>query len=82
MMRYRGSLRWAARAGLCCLPAAAVTAGTAGAARTSAAAQAASRPTACSQPQQQPEPGPTTVTTIEQAYYCHLRALLQRAGAG
>jgi carboxyl-terminal processing protease len=70
MMRYPGSLRWPARAGLCCLAAVAVTAATVGAARTSSAAQAASTPPACSQPQQQPVPGPTTVTTIGQAYYC------------
>ena len=70
MIRYAGSLGWAARAGLCCLAAAAVTAATAGAARTSGAAQAASKPPACSQPQQQPPARPTTVTTIGQAYYC------------
>jgi carboxyl-terminal processing protease len=70
MMRYPGSLRWPARAGLCCLAAVAVTAATLGATRASAAAPAASTPPACSQPQQQPVPGPTTVTTIEQAYYC------------
>ncbi len=74
MTRYAGSLRWPARAGLCCLAAAAVTAATAGAARTRThdAAQAASRPPVCSQPQRQPRPRPTTVTTIGQAYYCIL----------
>ena len=69
-MRYPGSLRWPARAGLCCLAAVAVTAAAVGAARTPGAAQAASTPPACSQPQQQPVAGPTTVTTIGQAYYC------------
>jgi len=71
-MRYPGAPRWPARAGLCCLAAVAVTAATIGATRASGAAhaaQAASTPPACSQPQQ-PVPGPTTVTTIEQAYYC------------
>jgi carboxyl-terminal processing protease len=70
MMRYLGSLRWPARAGLCCLAAAAVTAATVGAARTPGAAQAASKPPACLPAQQLPPPGPTTVTTIGQAYYC------------
>ena len=76
MMRYLGSLRWPARAGLCCLAAVTVTAATVGAARTSGAAhaahaaQAASRPPACSQPNKQPPLRPTTVTTIGQAYYC------------
>lgn len=69
-MRYPGFLRWPARAGLCCLAAVAVTAATAGAARTSGAAQAASTPPACSPAQQASVPGPTTVTTIGQAYYC------------
>ena len=72
-MRYPGAPRWPARAGLCCLAAVAVTAATIGATRAPGAAhaaQAASTPPACSQPQQQPMPGPTTVTTIEQAYYC------------
>ena len=67
-MHYPASLRWFARAGLCCLAAVAVTAAAAGATRTSAAAQAASTPPACSQTQQ--PTGPTTVTTIGQAYYC------------
>jgi carboxyl-terminal processing protease len=73
MMRYLGSLRWPARAGLCCLAAVAVTAATVSAARASGAApaaQAASRPPACSQPNKQPPLRPTTVTTIGQAYYC------------
>ena len=70
-MRYPGSLRWSARAGLCCLAAVAVTAVTVGAARVSGAAQAASTPPACSPASQQvPPAGPTTVTTIGQAYYC------------
>jgi carboxyl-terminal processing protease len=69
LLRYLGSLRRPARAGLCCLAAVAVTAAI-GAARTSGPAQAASTPPACSQPTQQPAPGPTTVTTIGQAYYC------------
>jgi carboxyl-terminal processing protease len=72
MTRYPGSLRWPARAGLCCLAAVAVTAATIGAARISGAAQAASTPPACSQAQQQPSAGRTTVTTIGQAYYCIL----------
>ena len=77
-MRYPGAKRWPARAGLCCLAAVAVTAATIGAAGASGAsgasgpAQAASTPPACSQPQQQPAAGPTTVTTIGQAYYCIL----------
>ena len=70
MMRYPGSLGRPAKAGLCCLAAVAVTAATVGAARTSGAAQAASTPPACSPAQQQPPTGPTTVTTIGQAYYC------------
>jgi carboxyl-terminal processing protease len=69
-MRYLSSLRWPARAGLCCLAAAAVTAATAGTARTSGAAQAASTPPACSPAQQASTPGPTTVNTIGQGYYC------------
>ncbi|HWG12519.1 MAG TPA: S41 family peptidase [Streptosporangiaceae bacterium] len=69
MMRYPGS-RWAARAGLCCLAATAVTAAAIGAAGASGAAQAARTPPGCSQHQQQRAPGPTTVTTIGQAYYC------------
>src|SRR5579862_8662173 len=72
MMRYPGSLRWPARAGLCCLAAVAATAATIGTARTPGAAQAASTPPACSQAQQQPSAGRTTVTTIGQAYYCIL----------
>jgi carboxyl-terminal processing protease len=71
MMRYPRSPRWPARGALCSLAAAAISAATVGAAlTTSGAAQAASTPPACSQPQQQPVPGPTTVTTIGQAYYC------------
>ena len=70
MMRYLRSLRWPARAGLCCLAAVAVTAATVGAARASDAAQATSTPPACSPAQQQSPAGPTTVTTIGQAYYC------------
>jgi carboxyl-terminal processing protease len=70
MTRYPGSLRRPARAGLYCLAAATVTAAAVGAASASGAAQAASTPPACSQPQQQPPAGPTTVTTIGQAYYC------------
>ncbi|HEY3956606.1 MAG TPA: S41 family peptidase [Streptosporangiaceae bacterium] len=63
-------LRWPARAGLCCLAAAAVPAATVGAADVPAGAQATSTPPACS-PAQQPSPArPTTVTTIGQAYYC------------
>jgi len=70
MMRYP---KLPARAGLCCLVAVAVAAATAGAAIASttpaaSAAQAASTPPACSQT---PQPtGPTTVTTIGQAYNC------------
>jgi carboxyl-terminal processing protease len=75
MTRYPGSLRWPATAGLCCLAAVAVTAATVtaaavGAGRASGAARAASTPPACAQLQQPPAPGPTTVTTIGQAYYC------------
>jgi carboxyl-terminal processing protease len=70
MMHYLRSLRWPARAGLYCLAAVAVTAATVGAAGASGAAHAASTPPACAQPQQQPVAGPTTVTTIGQAYYC------------
>lgn len=71
MMRYPGSLRWPARAGLCCLAAVVVTAATVGAAGASGAAQVASTPPACSPSGQQlPPPGPTTVTTIGQAYHC------------
>jgi len=70
MMPYLKSLRWPARAGLCCLAAVAVIAATVGAARTSSAAQAASTPPACSPAQQASAPGPTTVTTIGQGYYC------------
>ena len=72
MMRYMRSLRWPAKAGLCCLAAVAVTAATIGATRASGAAQAASTPPACSPAQQASAPGPTTVTTIGQAYYCIL----------
>jgi len=70
MMPYLRSLRWPARGGLCCLAAVAVTAATVGAADASGAAQAASTPPACSPAQQQSPAGPTTVTTLEQAYYC------------
>src|SRR5580704_13293472 len=70
MVPYLRSLRWPARAGLCCLAAAAVAAATVGAARTSGAAQAASTPPACAPAQQLSPAGPTTVTTIGQAYYC------------
>jgi carboxyl-terminal processing protease len=70
MMHYPCSLRWPARAGRCCLAGVAVIAATVGAARAPAAAQAAGTPPACSQPQQLPSAGPTTVTTIGQAYYC------------
>ena len=47
-----------------------MTAATVGAADASGAAQAASTPPACSPAQQQSPAGPTTVTTLEQAYYC------------
>jgi carboxyl-terminal processing protease len=70
LVRYPGSPRWATRKGLGCLAVAAVTAAAVGTACASGPAQAASTPPACSQPHQAPRPKPTTVTTIEQAYYC------------
>jgi carboxyl-terminal processing protease len=69
------TMRWPAKAALSCLAVISVTAASLTAARVASAAQAASTPPPCSQPSrnsQPPPPGPTTVTTIGQAYYCIL----------
>ena len=66
----RDTMRRPARAVLSCLAVISVTAAILASASVSGPAQAAGTPPPCSQPRQPPMPGPTTVTTIEQAYYC------------
>jgi carboxyl-terminal processing protease len=63
------------RAGLSCLAVVSVSAAILAGASAPDAAEAASTPPPCAQPSrnsQLPPPGPTTVTTIGQAYYCIL----------
>jgi carboxyl-terminal processing protease len=71
MMRYPGPMRWPARAVLSCLAVISVTAATVTAARATSTAQAAGTPPPCAA-SHPPPAGPTTVTTIGQAYYCIL----------
>jgi carboxyl-terminal processing protease len=70
VMLKRDAMRRPVRSALSCLAVISVAAATLAAAGASGAAQAASTPPPCSQPRQLPSAGPTTVTTIGQAYYC------------
>jgi carboxyl-terminal processing protease len=70
-MSFPRIVRRPGRAAVSCLAVALAAATITGAAGASGAARAASMPPACQQPPPQPPPiKPTTVTTIEQAYYC------------
>jgi carboxyl-terminal processing protease len=71
-MRYPASMRWPAMTALTCLALISVTAATIAATGTPGTARAASTPPPCDAqpPSTVPPPAPTTITTIEQAYYC------------